>query len=206
MTVYKDYGYSEAYENHAHDYIALPLMKLLNKSENKCILDIGCGTGGLVRYLLERQYDPYGIDASVTGIDIASKSHPERFALVDLVDPALPEKFRAMNFDTVLSTEVIEHLYDPRQFVRFCKTILPTGGQLIISTPYHGYFKNLAISLFGSWDHHMNPLWDGGHIKLWSKKTLSSLLKEQGFEVTDFSGCGRIPYFWKSMLIKAVLK
>ena len=52
-------------------------------------------------------------------------------------------------------------------------------------------------------DKHANPLWDGGHIKLWSKKNLTHLLTEQGFKVTHFVGYGRITYVWKSMVIKA---
>jgi hypothetical protein len=46
-------------------------------------------------------------------------------------------------------------------------------------------------------------LWDGGHIKFWSKKTLSELLKREGFEVIDFHGVGRLPYLWKSMVLIA---
>ncbi|RYG16437.1 MAG: methyltransferase domain-containing protein, partial [Chitinophagaceae bacterium] len=106
---------------------------------------------------------------------------------------------------TIISTEVIEHLYDPRSFIRFCKGILLNngGGNLIITTPYHGYIKNLALAIFGKWDSHADPLWDGGHIKLWSKKTLTKLLTEEGFAVTDFVGTGRVPYLWKSMIVKA---
>lgn len=44
-------------------------------------------------------------------------------------------------------------------------------GDIIISTPYHGYLKNLTLSLLNKWDSHMSPLWHRGHIKLWSKKT-----------------------------------
>jgi hypothetical protein len=36
---------------------------------------------------------------------------------------------------------------------------------LIITTPYHGYLKNIALSVSVKFDHHVNPLWDGGHIK-----------------------------------------
>ncbi|RZK18020.1 MAG: methyltransferase domain-containing protein [Flavobacterium sp.] len=117
----------------------------------------------------------------------------------------LPESLSNLSFDTIISTEVIEHLYDPRKFIAFCKKILLKngGGELILSTPYHGYIKNLLLALAGKWDSHANPLWDGGHIKLWSRKTLSNLLTEQGFTVTDFVGCGRVPYVWKSMVIKA---
>ena len=111
-------------------------------------------------------------------------------------------------FDTIISTEVIEHLYDPRKYVTFCKNILSkseTTKEFILSTPYHGYWKNLALSLTGKMDNHFTALWDGGHIKFWSKATITKVLEEQGFTVIDFKGCGRIPYLWKSMLIKAIL-
>ena len=61
------------------------------------------------------------------------------------------------------------------------------------------------LSVFDKWDHHHSPAWQGGHIKFWSKATLSDLLEKQVFEVTAFKGCGGIPYFWKSMVIKAKL-
>jgi hypothetical protein len=62
------------------------------------------------------------------------------------------------------------------------------------------------LSVFNKWDKHHTPLWDGGHIKFWSKHTLSSLLSEEGFEVKEFIGCGRVPYMWKSMLLVGQLK
>jgi len=74
---------------------------------------------------------------------------------------------------------------------------------LVISTPYHGYIKNLALSVFDKWDSHHTPLWHGGHIKFWSRKTLTQLLEDNGFKVIGFSGVGRIPYLWKSMILIA---
>jgi 2-polyprenyl-3-methyl-5-hydroxy-6-metoxy-1,4-benzoquinol methylase len=100
---------------------------------------------------------------------------------------------------------VIEHLYDPEGFINFCKKVLKNDGELIISTPYHGYLKNLSLSLFNKWDSHLSPGWHGGHIKFWSRVTLTDILTNAGFTVTAFKGCGRIPYFWKSMIIKAKL-
>jgi hypothetical protein len=88
-------------------------------------------------------------------------------------------------------------------FISFCKSQLKQGGELIITTPYHGYLKNLMLSLLNKWDSHMDPLWLGGHIKLWSAKTLTKALINGGFSVVEFSGSGRMPYFWKSMIIKA---
>ncbi len=52
-------------------------------------------------------------------------------------------------------------------------------------------------------DKHLTVLWDGGHMKFWSKKTLRKLLEEQGFQVMRFVGCGRFPYLWKSMIVES---
>lgn len=206
MAEYQDYGYLDAETTHAHQYIIKPILNLLKKGRNYTILDLGCGNGALVNQLVNTNYNAYGTDASETGISIASKLMPERFALQDLSMDELPEKFSSLKFNIIISTEVIEHIYDPRKFIHFCKkTLLASGGggDLILSTPYHGYIKNLLLAVTGKWDQHADPLWDGGHIKFWSRKTLSKLLTEQGFTVTNFIGCGRIPYVWKSMIIKA---
>ena len=80
---------------------------------------------------------------------------------------------------------------------------LKPGGSLICSTPYHGYVKNLLLSLAGKWDTHADPLWDGGHIKLWSRKSLGRLLSEAGFEDLSFKGVGRLPWLWMTMVMKA---
>ncbi|WP_394353185.1 class I SAM-dependent methyltransferase [Mucilaginibacter humi] len=53
---------------------------------------------------------------------------------------------QAKKFDTVISTEVIEHLYNPEGFINFCKEAIINGGEIIISTPYHGYLKTLCLA------------------------------------------------------------
>jgi 2-polyprenyl-3-methyl-5-hydroxy-6-metoxy-1,4-benzoquinol methylase len=203
MIEYQDYGWSDGAEN-AHSYLYNDLMTLLNNRSRK-ILDVGCGNGGMAIRLINEGYDVYGTDASVTGIKIAQRSHPDRFYVQDINSGELPFEFRDINFDTIISTEVIEHLYNPRGYIKFCKQVLMNngGGELIISCPYHGYLKNLALAITGKFDTHFTVLWDGGHIKFWSRKTLTQLLQEFGFEVMDFKGSGRFPYLWKSMFIKA---
>ncbi len=102
------------------------------------------------------------------------------------------------------STEVIEHLHAPRRLPAFAHSILRDGGHLVLTTPYHGHLKNLAISATNGWDRHADPLWDGGHIKLFSRRTITHLLEEAGFHIIRFGGVGRVPYLWKSMLVVAV--
>jgi 2-polyprenyl-3-methyl-5-hydroxy-6-metoxy-1,4-benzoquinol methylase len=203
MSDYKDYGYSTGRDSHIHSYIMAPLLKILSGNKERKILDVGCGNGWLTNHLIELGFDAYGTDASASGIAIAKKRHQRRFFIQDLTKNDLPLELKDINFNTIISTEVIEHLYSPRHYFDFCKRILQKsgGGELIVSTPYHGYLKNVALSLSGQMDKHFTVLWDGGHIKFWSRKTLSKVLEERGFKDLQFVGCGRLPYLWKSMMM-----
>lgn len=205
MADYKDYSFTTSAPAHTFGYLLRPLLHMLDKNENKMILDVGCGNGFLANYLLKKGFEAYGTDASEQGIAIAKQENPDRFFLQDLSTGRLPSELQHMKFDTILSTEVIEHLYNPAAFIDFCKELLPKDGELIISTPYHGYWKNLLLVILNKWDSHHDATWHGGHIKFWSKRTLSNLLITKGFVIVDFKGCGRAPYFWKSMLLKAKL-
>jgi len=204
MELYKEWGYTKSDFLCSTLYV-LPILEKLLSSQNTRILDVGCGNGSIANYLISKGFEVYGIDASVQGIEIANRINPGKFFIQDLDSDGLPAELASIKFDTIISTEVIEHLYAPRKFVSFCKNILLKngGGELILSTPYNGYFKNILISLADKWDHHLNPLWDGGHIKYWSRASLTQLLIEQDFKIVDFKGAGRMPYLWKSMIIKA---
>jgi 2-polyprenyl-3-methyl-5-hydroxy-6-metoxy-1,4-benzoquinol methylase len=205
MSDYKDYGYRTDDFNHIHQYVLRPLLEILSKKKNRTILDVGCGNGWLANYLIAQGFNAYGTDASISGIEIARRKHKDRFFLQDLTKDDLPKELSSISFDTIISTEVIEHLYAPREYINFCKKILEKNGEgeLIVSTPYHGYLKNIVLSVTGNMDKHFTVLWDGGHIKFWSFSTLSKLLAENGFKDIKFKGCGRVSYLWKSMIISS---
>jgi 2-polyprenyl-3-methyl-5-hydroxy-6-metoxy-1,4-benzoquinol methylase len=208
MSIYKDYGYGNAGYNHVHRYILKPLLKILAGESNRVILDIGCGNGWLVNHLIKLGYNAYGIDASESGIALAKQSDSERFFVQDVTANKLPAALENIPFNTIISTEVIEHLYAPRDYLNMCVDIFARsgGGELIITTPYHGYLKNIALSVTGQMDKHFTVLWDGGHIKFWSKKTLTALLEEKGFKDIHFTGCGRLPFLWKSMMVRGCIQ
>lgn len=163
------------------------------------VLDVGCGNGYTCGELLKLGCDVTGIDLSEQGVAQARRAFPGgRFEMM-AADESILENLKAAPFDMVISTEVVEHVIFPRDYVRGCFNALKPGGRFICTTPYHGYLKNLALSVFNKWDHHMNPMWDGGHIKLWSRKTLALILAEQGFVNLRFQGVGRLPYLWMTM-------
>jgi 2-polyprenyl-3-methyl-5-hydroxy-6-metoxy-1,4-benzoquinol methylase len=188
-------------------YVFKPIRDYLSKLKVERILDVGCGKGSLLKYLNDfcDNYRLTGIDINQEYLEFARKILPHaQFYVDDMSDSG---KTVDDKFDVVISTEVIEHLPDPRELFRFVKDRLVGEGVFIISTPYHGYVKNILISLFNQWDkHHHSYLGRGNHIKFFSKRVIVKILNETGFDVIKFIGTGRLPFLWKSMIIIAKIK
>lgn len=197
------YKYGSAEPSWAHHYLWPPLVKLLASrlQPGTRLLDVGCGSGATAGMLAGLGYTVVGVDPSATGIPLAQAAFPSvHFAQRSAYDDLVGEFGQ---FDAVVSLEVVEHCFSPRVYATNIKAALRPGGFAAISTPYHGYWKNLALALTNKFDSHWSPLWDGGHIKFWSEKTISELLTETGFTDIAISRVGRIPPLAKSMLIGA---
>jgi 2-polyprenyl-3-methyl-5-hydroxy-6-metoxy-1,4-benzoquinol methylase len=184
---------------HTAEYVTPAVISECYRIGASSILDLGCGNGAMTRSLADRGFRVCGCDPSRQGIEIARRNNPSiRYEILSVYDD--PARLGEL-FDAVVSTEVIEHLEKPRMLLRFAANALKPNGFLIISTPYHGYLKNLLLAATGKLDAHFTALWEGGHIKFFSRSTLTQLLKSEKFVVERFIGCGRLPYLWKSMIL-----
>lgn len=199
-----NYGWKSAKAPESSGYINSKVVVILKSLAQHRIVDIGSGNGNLCAEILKLGLSATGIEYDKGGCEIAKSAYPAisfyNFGVED--DPALLLQ-QELPFDAVVSTEVVEHLYAPHCLPQYAHAILKANGYLIVSTPYHGWLKNLALSAFDKWDKHHTALWHGGHIKFWSRRTLTMLLESNGFKVTQFFGVGRAPYLWKSMILVA---
>lgn len=80
------------------------------------------------------------------------------------------------------------------------RSLIAPGGVGVLSTPFHGYLKNLAVVGAGRFDSHFDPLWEGGHLKFFSIPKLRQLLLESGFSRPAFHRIGRVPFLAKSVI------
>lgn len=179
--------------------VVLQELKKLNlPSKKKLLFDLGCGNGSVANFISSKGWVVRGVDPSIQGIKHANKSFPN----INLKTGSAYENLskKCGQFPALISLEVVEHLYDPLHYSKTIFDLLKPGGTAIISTPYHGYWKNFFLSLFGKWDEHFHALERHSHIKFWSKKTLQTLLSKTGFVDIKFKTVGRVPIVAKSLI------
>lgn len=195
-----EYVWDVAGEAGSHAYLLPAVIAELERLRARRVLDLGCGNGSFTARLHEAGYEITGMDHSSSGIALARRQYPAiPFSRHDLHDELPPE--HAGRYDAVVAVEVIEHLLLPRRLMAAATAALRPGGSFVVTTPYHGYLKNLALAVTGSFDEHWAPLRDYGHVKFFSRRTLTRLFEEFGYTDIAFRTAGRIPPLAKSMLV-----
>lgn len=196
----EQYDWHDAGECGHHEYLWPAIESLIAGGRPLQVLDAGCGNGFITSQFARLGHCVAGIDLSEHGIELARRANPSvRFevrSVYDDLEKILPNG----GWDLIVALEVIEHLFSPRAFLDNMHRYLRPTGNLLLSTPYHGYVKNLAISLANGWDRHHTVDWECGHIKFFSPRTLARMLESSGFASPTFRYVGRISLLWKSML------
>lgn len=165
-------------------------------------LDVGTGRGGWARIVSAHQEvtDVHCLDL-VDCRDDDVKYYP--FHQCDLSRDPLP--FKEHQLQTAFAVEVIEHLENPRHFLRELKKVLAPGGLLVITTPscdsltsklsyfFRGYFSDFSKSDYEG----------SGHITPISVIDLKRMASEAGFQkiIFDHQMPGRMPKlksYWQS--------
>jgi 2-polyprenyl-6-hydroxyphenyl methylase/3-demethylubiquinone-9 3-methyltransferase len=196
------YIYEDGAPNASHEYLIPSLLDILASlhlpQDGRRLFELGCGNGAVAAILAREGYHVTGVDPSAQGLEQALRRHPHLSLRLGSAYDRLVDVYG--RFPVVISLEVVEHLYAPRVFAKTLYDLVEPSGTAIVSTPYHGYWKNLALALTGRLDRHFTALWDHGHIKFWSMATLAQLLQEGGFCSIEFRRVGRLPAFAKTML------
>ncbi len=155
----------------------------------KTILDVGSGTGYFLNFMRNNGYDTLGIEID----DNAREYGKKKFGLnilpqSDLVNDSITKQFHVISL-----WHVLEHLYDPEQYIQRFKNLLMGGGHLVIAVPnpdscdarYYGEY----------WAAYDVPR----HLWHFTPKTLNQLTAKYGFELVKMK---RLPFdpFYNSML------
>jgi len=164
------------------------------------ILDVGCGEGRhTLSAWLRAPVHAVGVDLS--GQDLATaRSRQAEFQ--PGVDPsrslnfieasALELPFADASFDSVICSEVLEHIFDHRGVIKELERVLRPGGTLIVSVP-RAWPERLCWWL--SDPYHEAA---GGHIRIFGRRELQRLIASRSFRYLGGHGAHalHVPYWW----------
>jgi ubiquinone/menaquinone biosynthesis C-methylase UbiE len=164
------------------------------------IMDFGCGSGHILTEIqrLNPQARLLGLDVSGNALRDAGTRLPEADLRPIRDGDAFPVDDASVDF--IFTSEVIEHIYDTENAAAELYRVLRPGGSMLLTTPYHGFVKNLAIVLL-NFDTHFDPV--GPHVRFFSRTSLTSLLTRQGFEIAEYGVYGRFYPVPHSMYVLA---
>ena len=135
------------------------------------LLDVGASFGFLVAMARSIGWDATGIEPSYYGrIGGQVLGVPIRPGGLEDADLAPGQ------FDCIVSSEVIEHVAEPRPFAKLLSRLLAPDGVLLITTPNGEVIRGGAASE-QDWYDGLSP---GQHLNLFSPRALTELLEDCG--------------------------
>ncbi|MBI4847508.1 MAG: class I SAM-dependent methyltransferase [Nitrospirae bacterium] len=129
------------------------------------ILDVGCGQGQFVDFMVRRGWETLGVELSESAMTVC-----KQFALpvkkIDVFDSTLIKE----SFDLITLFEVIEHVPTPKQMVEQIEQLLKPGGVLYLTTPN---FNSIDRRVLGASWHVVHR----EHIMYFTPNTLKNMLR-----------------------------
>lgn len=123
------------------------------------IIDVGCG---------RKPYKTLFNVSKYVGIDIEQSGHSHADENIDVFYDGKVFPFQDFAFDNAICNQVLEHVFNPDEFLTEIHRVLKPGGQLLLTVPF-------------SWDEHEQPY----DYARYSSFGLKHLLLKTGFEVIE---------------------
>ena len=124
------YRYPNASPSHAHGYLLPAVKKILQQIDpvkgGKRVFELGCGNGSVAHELTRSGWDVTGVDPSIEGITQAQSMYPDLRLHQGSAYDDLASQYG--KYSVVLSLEVVEHVYAPRDYARTVHDLLERGG------------------------------------------------------------------------------
>lgn len=142
-------------------------------NSNHDVLEIGCGTGNFVNFINCKSFT--GLEFSEKSIQIARSKN------INVVNELLEEHVNTNKnkYDVVCYFQVLEHVKDPRQFIKDSIGCLKEGGKLIIAVPNDDSFIKGAVNGYLNMPPH--------HASRWSEHTLKNIASLFGISFITLS-------------------
>ena len=126
------------------------------------VLDFGCGS---------KPYEVlFKFAKSYVGVDVSSSGHDHSRSLIDVIYDGWNLPFQSNSFDTIVSFEVFEHVFNPEQILSEIYRVLKPDRHILITTPF-------------CWGEHEQPY----DFARYTSFGMESILERNGFKVLSIT-------------------
>jgi len=152
--------------------------------EGKRVLELGCATGYMSKVLVEQ------FGCTVIGVEVdaeAAEAARKACARVIVGDVEVLNWSRELGpdrFDVIVCADVLEHLREPGRTLAALKPFLAPDGYVVASIPNVAHAAVLAELLAGRFRYRPLGLLDEGHVRLFTRDTISECFERAGLAVT----------------------
>lgn len=168
------------------------------------VLEIGCGTGNLLYNCRKKYKELYGIEFASNRLEVARKAFEGDGQRINLQLGNIEDgiDFADDSFDSIIWSDVIEHVLDVYGAMKEIRRLLCDGGHLVTSTPNVAYLRHRIMLFKGRFpststrneglDDEGGTMFDGGHVHYFTYTSLENIYRKCGLTPTGRMGSGRI--------------
>lgn len=120
------------------------------KTSGALALDIGCGTGNVLKHQCEYFEQVFGIDLSVSMMKLIGSTKANLLIASGSATPFLDD-----SFDMVSAFSVLHHFYDPLDLIKEAYRVLKPKGVFYSDWDFNRFFRTRFF--FSLWLHNLNP-------------------------------------------------
>lgn len=155
---------------HARSLYPVLLEKLSHLSFH-CALDLGCGTGEMMRLILQKdsRKELYGLDLSEEMLSVAKAKLPEQVKLLLGDSESLP--FLDSFFDVVYCNDSFHHYPAPQKVLREVHRVLKPEGTFLMGDCWQ---PRIGRAIMNFYMRHSKE----GDVKIYSKEEIVSMFSE----------------------------
>ncbi len=153
------------------------------------VLDVGCGSGTIVKRLLKKRKKVIGIDIGKKFVGFC-QSRYRSVIFCEANAEFLP--FTTECFDTIVCSEVLEHLENPEKALKEFSRVLRPRGKLVLTTPNISFRWAFVEAI---WTRIRRKMLETRH-RSFTRRRLRFLLSRSGFRISH-----NAPFMFKCLLI-----
>lgn len=175
---YKSWGMEEGENNEVsiikRSTFKNMLKKILPYKKEGNILDIGTASGFLLEEAKKLGFEPYGVELSEYSSSIAKKKFGDNRIYNGTLEAS---PFKENFFDLITMTDLLEHIKNPIEILKYCHNLLRyTGGYIMITVPDTTSFTHNLMK--SKWTQYKLE-----HLFYFNRKNMEIIAKNTGFEI-----------------------